>query len=392
MLLLAILPRLALLLTPGYDVPDFQVWAQVVDEVGIGRAYSADYPPPVHWYNYPPLYLYVLRATGALYATFRPDGAWSGQVLAALLKISPIVAELVLGFLLYRFLRRHSSPPLALGGTAAYLLNPAIIWNTAYWGGIDALHALFLTAALLATAEQGPTRAWPLATLAIGTKLLALPGALATVPTALRRDSPCRLLLAALGALATGALLAAPLLLREQSGALVRAMFRNLGDSAVASANAHNLWWLITWGHGWRADTRILALDLNYRQVGLILFVCCAAWVTRDLWRSAPEATRICGAGAFLTFAFFILTTEVHENWSFALFAPLAVAATLHPPHRRLYAALSLTCLANLALHDPPLRDLLGRGFDGTARTLGLLNAAAQCAIFGWWARTLSDG
>ena len=61
--------------------------------------------------------------------------------------------------LLHRFLRRHRGPGTALGGAAAYLLNPAIVWNTAYGGGIDALHALFLATAHFAATEGWPRRA-----------------------------------------------------------------------------------------------------------------------------------------------------------------------------------------------------------------------------------------
>ena len=391
--------RLVFLVTPGYDVRDYKVWARIVHEVGVGGAYGATYPPPTPWFNYPPFHLYILRATGSLYAALRPGGAWEDQFLAALLKIPPIVAEIALGFLLYRFLRRHGAKGLALGGAAAYLLNPAIIWDTAYWGGIDAFHALFLSSALFATAEGRPLRAWPLAALAVASKLLALPGALATVPPPLRaatrsRRALGRLALAGLAAIATAVALTAPVLVRGQFGALVGALFRNLGNIAVASANAHNLWWLVTWGDGWRADTAVLAFGLTYRQVGLLLFALWAAGALYGLWRRVGDPADICETGAFLTYAFFILMTEVHENWSFALFAPLAAAAALRPRSARwpLYAALSLTALANLALHDPPLRDLLGRGFDGAAHSLGLINAAAQCGLLGWWTRALWRG
>ncbi len=390
LLLAASLVRLPFLLTPGYDVRDYKVWARIVHESGIGGAYGATYPPPTPWFNYPPFYLYVLRAVGALYATLRPDGAWSEQFLAGLLKVPPIAAELALGVLLYRFLRGRCSSRLALAAAAAYLLNPAIVWNTAYWGGIDAFHALFLTGALFAAARGGPALAWPLATLAVGAKLLALPGALATVPPALRGSPPRRLIPAAGAALAAGVLLAAPIIARGQLGALVGMMFHNLGNIAVTSANAHNLWWLVTWGDGWRPDTTPLLPGLDYRRLGLLLFAAVAAWALAGLWRQAGDTVLICVTGAYLTFAFFMLTTEVHENWSFALFAPLAAAAALRPRYRPLYIALALTTLANLALQDPPLRDLLGKGFDGVAYWLGLCNALALCAIFCWWTWTLA--
>ena len=381
----ALLVRLPFLLTPGYDVRDYRAWAWVVGEVGIGRAYSAAYPPGVPWLNYPPFYLYVLRVTGLAYATLRPDGDWDDQVLAAMLKLSPILAEIALGLFLYRFLRRYASAPVALGGTAAYLLNPAIIWNTSYWGGIDAFHTLFLTGALFAAAQRHPARAWPLAVLAVGAKPLALPGALATVPPALRTATLRGLTGAAGAAVVTGLLLAGPVILQGEAAAMVRAMARNLGNQAVLSANAHNLWWVVTWGNGWQADTRDLVPGLDYRTIGLGLFATVAAWALAGLWPRADDPVATCATGAYLSYAFFVLTTEVHENWSVALFAPLAAAAALRPCHRPLYLALALTTLANLALHDPPLRDLLGDGFDAVAHRLGLLNAAAGCILFGWW-------
>lgn len=378
--------RLAWLATPGYDTRIYYAgWARLVHQVGIGGWYGATFPSDGTWFNYPPLYLYVLRATGALYAALRPAGAWDDQLLIALLKLWPVAAELALGLLLYRFVRRHGGPRLALAGGAAYLLNPGIVWNTAYWGGIDALHALCLAAALFAAAEGRPARAWPLAALAVLGKLQALPGVLATVPPAVRGAGPRQLLAAALGALGIALAVTAPILLRGQLGAMAGALRDNLDAIPVASAYTHNLWWLVAWGDSQRPDTTALALGLTYRQAGAILFAGCALWALWRLWRRAADAAAVCETGAFLSFAFFLLTTKAHENWSFALFAPLAAAAALRPRYRALYAALPLTFLANLALHDPPLRDLLGRGFDVTARNLGLLNAAAQCALFGWW-------
>ena len=390
LLALAAAARFAFIGTPGYDVRDYQEWARIVGEVGIGHAYSADYHPPVNWYNYPPFYLYVLRATAWLYEWLRPDAPWRGGLLVALLKTPPILADLALGVLLYRFVLRRRDRRLALWTAGAYLLNPGIVWDTAYWGGIDAFHALFLTAALVAAVERRPPLSWSLATLAVGSKLLALPGALAALPPVLRAAGPRHLVGAAGAALGTGLLLAAPIILAGQFGAMAIAMRRNVGNFAFASANAHNLWWLVTWGDGWRPDTTPLALGLTYRQAGLALFALCAVATLWWLWPHAAEtagAAPVLVAGAYLSFAFAILTTEAHENWTFALFAPLALAAALH--HTRiywcLYAALSVTFLANLALQDPPLRDLAGPGFDPWAYRLGIANAAAQCALFLWW-------
>src|SRR5690349_9026910 len=87
---LALLVRLPLLLTPGFDIVAYKIWARVVASVGIGGAYGADYPPEPGSapYHYGPFYLYILRGTGALYTALRPLGDWHDQLLAALLKLS----------------------------------------------------------------------------------------------------------------------------------------------------------------------------------------------------------------------------------------------------------------------------------------------------------------
>lgn len=389
LLLLAILVRLPLLLTPGFDVVAYKIWARVIYAVGIGGAYGADYPPEPGSapYHYGPVYLYILRATGLLYAALRPDGDWHDQLLAALLKLSPVVAELALGLLIWAFLRARVSARVALTATAVYLFTPGLIWNTAYWGGIDAFQAFFTTAGLLATVGGITALAWPLATLAVCAKLTALPGALATVPGALRTRSPRGLALATLAAIATTALVVAPILLSGQAHTLVGGIFGHLDIYAETSFNTHNLWWLLTWGQGTRPDTTIVAFGFDYRFLGRALFIVAATPALFLLWRFPADAPRLFATSAYLTFAFCMLTTGVHENWAYTLFAPLLLAAALDRRYRPLYAALAVTFLLNLFLEDPPLHrfvaDWLAVRY--AIRAARLLNAVAQCALLGWW-------
>lgn len=391
-LALATVVRLPLLLTPGYDVRDYKVWAQVLFDRGMQHAYSVSFPPPAPWFNYPPFHLYVLAFTGEVYHWVRPAGDWRDQLLAALLKVAPMVADLALGTLVYRVVRRSGGERGALIASSAYLLNPAIVWNTAYWGGIDAFHALFATAALVLTGAS----TWlvgPLAALALGSKLLALPELLAILPALARRPNARRLAPIAAGGLVTGLLLSAPILIAGDADRMLAAMFNNLGNTPVVAANAHNFWWLITRGDGWRLDTTKVIGGVSYRAAGLALW---ALTTLYGLWRQwSREATfeGLMESAAFLGFVFFMFMTEVHENWSFGIFAPLVLAAIARPDLRRLYGALSLTALANMALQDPPLRTWLGPGFDENAWKLGIVNAGVNVALFIWWsARLLRSG
>jgi hypothetical protein len=385
LVLLAALVRLPLLLTAGYDVWGYKAWARGVHEVGIGRAYAQPFADPGGSFHYPPLFLYILRVVAALYAALRPGGTWTDQLLAALLKIPPIAAELGLGVLLWAFLRRRTGPRAALLATAAYLCNPALIWNTAYWGSIDSFHALLTTGALVAVVEGAAGASGALAALAVGSKLTAIPGVLVLAPPLLRTRSPHRIGVAIASALVATGLLLAPIVLRGQFGAMRRMMFGNLGLYPAISANAHNFWWLVTGGQGRRLDTDQLLPGLDYRLAGLLLFALVALAVLLRGWQRTDDTTTIFASSALLTFAFCLLTTEVHENWAYPLFAPLLVAAALDRRYRPLYAALSLTFLANLALQDPPLFALLGDGILAPARPLRLLNSALQCALLAWW-------
>jgi len=385
----AFLIRLPFLLTPGIDVVAYKIWARVVAQVGIGGAYGATYPPETGSapYHYQPIYLYVLRAVGLLYGAIRPDGDWHDQLLAALLKLGPVLVEVALGAIIWGILRAHTTPQTALRATAVYLVTPGLIWNTAYWGGIDAFQALFVTLGLWAASGGAFVAAWPLAALAVGVKLTALPGALAVAPAGFRRMGPRGITLAILATLVVTALVIAPIVLRGQTIAMWRGMFDNLDIYAETSFNNHNLWWLVTWGGGALPDTTVALLGLDRRQIGRALFIVAALPALLVLWRAPDDASRLFAGSAYLTFAFTTLTTGVHENWGYTLFAPLLIAAALDARYRRLYAVLAVTFLLNLCLEDPPLHRFVAdwMAVRYAIRALRLLNSAAQCGLLLWW-------
>jgi len=389
LLLGAFLIRIPLLLTPGFDVVAYKIWARVVAQVGIGGAYGATYPPEPGSapYHYQPIYLYVLRAVGLLYGAIRPGGDWHDQLLAALLKLGPVLVEVALGAIVWRILRPRTTPRTALWATAVYLVTPGLIWNTAYWGGIDAFQALFITLGLWAASAGTFVAAWPLAALAVGVKLTALPGALAVVPAGFRRLGSRGIALAILATIAVTALVIAPIALRGETVAMWRGMFDNLDIYAETSFNNHNLWWLVTRGGGALPDTTVAFFGLDRRQIGRALFVVAALPALLALWRAPHDTPRLFASSAYLTFAFTTLTTGVHENWAYALFAPLLIAAALDPRYRRLYAMLAATFLLNLFLEDPPLHRFVADWMTvrHTIRGLRLLNSAVQCGLLLWW-------
>jgi hypothetical protein len=149
--------------------------------------------------------------------------------------------------------------------------------------------------------------------------------------------------------------------------------------------NAHSLWWLVTGGQGWQPDTNLLA-GVPFRIWGFALFGLATLLSLGVVWRSRAALDV---ASAYQSLAFFMLLTQIHENHALTLFAPLALACAGGRASWRLYGALALTALANMALHDPALVQALGYPADEIYGGPGLavprlINAAVQTVLFAW--------
>lgn len=92
------------------------------------------------WSDYLPGYLYILWFLGKV--------ASLGFSNLLLYKLPAIVADILIGFLIYRIVRPIKSEKAALFATSLFLFNPAVIANSTFWGQIDALTSLFSLMAL----------------------------------------------------------------------------------------------------------------------------------------------------------------------------------------------------------------------------------------------------
>ena len=158
----------------------------------------------------------------------------------------------------------------------------------------------------------------------------------------------------------------------------------------VVSANAHNLWWLVTRGKpDFVFDTEPLLGPLTYRQAAAALTLLVMAY---GLWRTNPRARdgELSGVAAFLAFGWFMVTTRAHENHDLFVL-PLLVMAT---PRSRLcwaiFGLLTLTLLLNMALHDFGLEALRASLLPPeTWLRLQLANAALNVVILLVWAASV---
>lgn len=388
--------RLLLMPQPEPYPADASTYWQPWLAYGIGHGLTGLYEGGEPAVNYPPLYLALLVGLGKL---FRPDT--SGQPIfpftAFLIKLPAVLADLAVAVLLYRaaaeLLSREEGKSGELGGTqgklagvdgessrgpesissplavaALWLLNPAVIYVSAYWGQVDSIHTLWMLAALLAALAGQWLLAGGLLALGLLTKLQAIVILPLLLYLAWRRGSTARraaraLLRVGLGMAAVLALGLLPFALSGDSFNDVLVVYAgSVGFYPALTLNAYNFWWPIEYvGNellklGLTDDMRLLG-PVTIRWVGLALLAAYTLLVLRALdgraatpgrgrddpepgaapLRSRRAATPGRGgseaawlaffAAGMLAFGFFMLPTEIHERYilpALAFLAPVA--------------------------------------------------------------------
>ncbi len=387
-LLLALVVGLGAAAGPGYpsDSAHYKYWTRLVTLEGIHRAYRGTWPET--YAIYPPVHLYYYRLVGEVYRravdpAFDLDRALKSRLLTFMLKVPAVAAHVAGAGAVWLAARRCLGPGRAFSAAAAYAFNPALIFTVSHWGQPDSVHTLFLLAGFgllgagrvvpawgaLSLAAMSKPQAWVLLPLALGASLSWF----GLGPT-----------LRGLGlGLGLGLALALPFILGGTVGELLTLPARTVGVMPVASANAHNLWWLFTLGRGLAVpDTAPFLGPVSYREAGLGLTLGVVGAGLLGLGRR-PDPVRLYLLGAFSGFGFFMLATQVHENHLFFVPALLAPIVRSGRALTLAFGLVSLTYLANLVIADPVLNLVP----EAVRPGLGLINAVGNLGVFsylGW--------
>lgn len=366
----------SLLSRPGplADLTHYKYWAWLVTVHGLHAAYSGTYPET--YAIYPPVTLLPYRLAGEAYRaaidpTFALERALQSHALTVLLRLAALGFHLLVGMLVFGVARRLATFRTALVALAAYLFNPGVVFDVAQWGQPDPIFGLFVAGALAAVAWPLTDAAPPgfvglpsrrvLISMALGGAAIALaalakPQAWVYLPLigllVLRRGGLVGALAAAAAGGAAGLLVALPYLLHGTLRELLGLPHAITSVMPNVSANAHNLWWLVTQGAArWYLDQEIVVAPLSYRLVAFGLVGACAGLALLRAWRE-PTLGGVFVAGAYTALAFFMGMTQIHENHMYVVFPLLAVAAAQDRRLWPLYGVLALTWCANMALHD----------------------------------------
>jgi dolichyl-phosphate-mannose-protein mannosyltransferase len=325
-LVLAAAVRIALVDFEGHsgDVLIIHRWAERLAEVGSWGFYEGTVS------GYPAL-LYVYWPLGLLL---------DGESLDLVIKGMSIPFDLAIGLVLWVLVRRIAGGLAALGAAALYLLNPAVLIAGPLWGQIDAAGTLVAIVALLAASSRRWVLAGALVVLAGMVKpqfgLVALPVVVAAFRAWQTEGGWSPVRRSALGAVATYAVIAAPLLLdplRYTDQLYEVATFRSF-----VSLFALNPWGLLV---GFEVPEGNLAwVGLALLLIGLVA-ACVPAWRRQDL-------RALLVAGTLIVFAFYFLPTRSHERYLFPAMALLAPFAATSVRVLAAYVVLTLAFAASL--------------------------------------------
>ena len=146
-LVAGLLLRLVFIGADGYrgDINSFMSWAITVAGNPLPDFYSK-----AGFADYPPGYLLVLWVIGKIYFLYLMlhHGVNDYGFLKLMVKMPAILCDLLDGFLIFAIVRRFASDLWANIAAALFVLNPASIYVSAYWGQVDSVPAAFVLGAL----------------------------------------------------------------------------------------------------------------------------------------------------------------------------------------------------------------------------------------------------
>lgn len=372
----------------GYppDMRAYKYWMVLVTEHGVGSAYSGEFPQT--YSDYPPVFLYFLRAIGGGYQvlvdrTLDVQTAIADNRLSVAIKSPGIIFHLLLTLALIRIHQQEYGFKRAYFVAMVYGVHPAVVLDVAYWGQPDSIHTFFAVLGIRLLLRKQPLTGWAMLGLGAWTKaqtwwLLPLAGVLTLSQRSLRG------VLEGLTALGIVSLIVtSPFVLQGTFGELIQLPTHMVTIHKFASANANNLWWAITEG-GYRIDTEPWLGGISYAAWGYffvallgLLGVVAMLRVRRE---DVPEIF------ALMTFGFVMLATKAHENHTFQTLGLLAAAGLFQGYRRLLFAAISMTLFMNLVLFSPDVFEWLKArlGHDAVI-SASVFNARVNLLILALW-------
>ena len=353
----------------GYerDIDVVRIWAKTVEEHGIGKFYEFD-----AFHEYPPGYLYVLKLFKPVYfflfKSAIPVELTSNYIIfyKSFLLLFDVILAGVGGFIVFKIKRKKKAAMLT---SLALFLNPALFYNSAYWGQIDVLLGIgVLVSFYLLYCNFHFWSAFSLGVLAL-TKLQAL----VIIPwffmLCIDRDSKSVLVKMIAGFIFSSLLIFLPFIIEGNLWETLRIVYEAKDVFPYFSLNAFNLWWILGGGEPWLLNSEKVLFNLSAKTAGNLLFLIFYLILTTFYLMKKKKKkfiNWILGAAAVENGAFLLLTA-MHERYLYLTVAILTFCYFLADKNSRslrfLTFMLSLTYFLNIVfvMNRVYFRDIIGK-------------------------------
>ncbi len=349
----------------GVDVGTFEAWGLDIAQHGPLAMYRAG-----SFLDYPPGYLYALWGAGALAHLLDATGA----TLRVIIETPALAADFALAALMFVIVRRHASRAVAWLALAFVALNPALLFDTVFWGQSDSVLALVMLLSAVMMLDDDIELGWALAALA----LLIKPQAIMLIPVlgiwTLLKASPGRWLQSALVAIAIVVIGVAPFQLSHPWNWLPDLYLSTAAYYHETSVNAFNLMALLG---GLRQNDSTLIFGISYFSLGLALVSVLYIAIIVTLWRN-PSRRNFWMMSFLALFGFFMLAPRMHERYLYPAVVFAIPLALQESSMLAVFALITLTGIFNLAyvLHTLNTVVFLD-AHDGPAMLASLVNCIA---------------
>lgn len=313
-------------LTYTLDLNTFIAWGRRLQDVGFGTFYQ-------QWSDYLPGYLYILWFIAGLEKILPISST-------LLYKLPAMVADIGVGYLIYRIVKERINKRAGLLFTSLFLFNPAVFANSTLWGQVDILTALFTILSVYMFDKK-----WALSAIALAVGTVIKPQAALAAPVVLllmlrSKWEISRILKYALVSVCVVLLMFLPF---SNGGNLISFILERfqatVSQYPYSSINAFNFWGL---GGFWRSDTEGV---VPASTIGLLATVIMSGVIVWQGWKKKLDPYLLLATLITIHFMFF---TRMHERHLLPVLAPLLIAAASRRVLLIPYVGFSLTYLANL--------------------------------------------
>ncbi len=354
--------RIGHLFNPGFhgDILHYKKWTEAAVTDGIIGCYDQEYynNSGISTCDYPPGFIYILKAVGKVYSLVSKKAfTINGKGTTVLIKLIPFLSDLLTGILIFLLIKMITGVKASIFITSLFLLNPAIIFNSAYWGQVDSLVFLFILAALFSLYKNAPYTA--LVFLAFAS--LLKPFGYLYFPTVIlyliAKKQYRKILPSLIITIISFTFFLCPLLFREGGFHVIKNIFTQLSAMPWMSNNAHSLWGIPTMFSPLKGNSPIL-LGIAPAMIALFCFLAVYVYISVKVLKKWNKYS-IFYHSAISSFIFFMIIPYQHENHLIYALSLIVLLCAMDKRFSKILLLLTISCLCNMVLHDPYLMSKL---------------------------------